>query len=575
MGHIYCNPLEISYKYQHPLHGKYAYKEAADPTLIRFKGLYYLFVSKCGGFYYSEDLFNWKFHEDRNLEIHGYAPDVNEYNGALYFCASAYMNKCRILRSEDPFKGFEEVSKPFTFWDPHLYFEDDKAYLYWGCSSTDPIYGIEMDPETMMPRGEKFTVYSANDKDHGVDNKKIYDISKRSLWDKYISLFTGNGTFVEGAFLNKINDTYYFQYATPGTEFPTYSDAVLISESPEGPFKWQSHNPYSIVPSGFVTGSGHGSTFFDEYDNLWHISTCCVGVNHNFERRVGMWPAGIDKDGILFCNQYFADYPKEIPDGKFDAISIKPKYMLLSYKKKVYASSEKEECKKENVSDESIKTMWSSLSNKEGEYLVIDLGKEYSVGAVQVNFGDYKTKKKRAPLKEYGGTISQERYIEEEEVTYCYRLEYSEDDKVYYPYGEETINTTLPHKLISLETKARYIKIVFISAPYNQDFTLSGLRVFGLDDQEKPKRIESKAIRTSNTEALIRYKRSGEENGVVIRLGCEKDKLYNSVLLYEGDEYKITFLNTEANHYYYALDTFNESGITEGDVKEIEDVRSN
>ena len=36
MAQLYCNPLEIAYKYQHPLFGKYAYKEAADPTVILF-----------------------------------------------------------------------------------------------------------------------------------------------------------------------------------------------------------------------------------------------------------------------------------------------------------------------------------------------------------------------------------------------------------------------------------------------------------------------------------------------------------------------------------------------------------
>ena len=147
--------MEISYKYQHPLHGKHAYREAADPTLIRFNGKYFLFTSQCGGFYYSDDLFTWKFHSDRNLEIHCYAPDVNIHDGYLYFCASSYAKKCKILRSKDPFKGFEVVSIPFTFWDPHLYFEGEKCYLYWGGSSKKPIYGIEMDIKTMKPIGKK------------------------------------------------------------------------------------------------------------------------------------------------------------------------------------------------------------------------------------------------------------------------------------------------------------------------------------------------------------------------------------------------------------------------------------
>lgn len=115
MAQLYCNPLEIAYKYQHPLFGKYAYKEAADPTVILFNNKYFLFTSKCGGFYYSDDLFHWDFHEDRKLEIHGYAPDVSEHDGWLYFCASSYSKKSRILRTRDPFKGFELVSAPFAF----------------------------------------------------------------------------------------------------------------------------------------------------------------------------------------------------------------------------------------------------------------------------------------------------------------------------------------------------------------------------------------------------------------------------------------------------------------------------
>ena len=84
MAQLYCNPLEIAYKYQHPLFGKYAYKEAADPTVILFNNKYFLFTSKCGGFYYSDDLFHWDFHEDRKLEIHGYAPDVSEHDGCIF-----------------------------------------------------------------------------------------------------------------------------------------------------------------------------------------------------------------------------------------------------------------------------------------------------------------------------------------------------------------------------------------------------------------------------------------------------------------------------------------------------------
>ena len=74
-------------------------------------------------------------------------------------------------------------------------------------------------------------------------------------------------------------------------------------------------------------------------------------------------------------------------------------------------------------------------------------------------------------MKEYGGTFTQERYIEEELVRYEYRIEYSSNGTDWAPY-EETQNTVFPHKLIPRRARARYIRIVFASAPYGQNFSI-------------------------------------------------------------------------------------------------------
>lgn len=66
----YCNPLNLNYKYQH--FGDKAHREGADPTLLMFKGKYYLFVSMSAGFYYSDDLVNWNWHENRSLDMYNY-----------------------------------------------------------------------------------------------------------------------------------------------------------------------------------------------------------------------------------------------------------------------------------------------------------------------------------------------------------------------------------------------------------------------------------------------------------------------------------------------------------------------
>ena len=63
-------------------------RQGADPTLVLFKGRYYLFVSMSAGFFYSDDLLHWQFHADPDLQIYDYAPDVRQVGDYLYFSAS-------------------------------------------------------------------------------------------------------------------------------------------------------------------------------------------------------------------------------------------------------------------------------------------------------------------------------------------------------------------------------------------------------------------------------------------------------------------------------------------------------
>ena len=63
MKKFYSNPMNLPYKYQFidTFGTKSVAREAADPSLVLFKGTYYLFPSLSGVFLYSEDLYDWKF----------------------------------------------------------------------------------------------------------------------------------------------------------------------------------------------------------------------------------------------------------------------------------------------------------------------------------------------------------------------------------------------------------------------------------------------------------------------------------------------------------------------------------
>lgn len=112
-----------------------------------------------------------------------------------------------------------------------------------------------------------------------------------------------------------------------------------------------------------------------------------LSVNHVFERRVGLWPAGFDGEGNLFCNQRYGDWPMAVDRMRDDPWSD-PEWFLLSYRKAVTSSAYVPGNGPENVVDEDIRTWWRSALPEPGAWLAVDLGETMTVCAVQVNFTD-------------------------------------------------------------------------------------------------------------------------------------------------------------------------------------------
>lgn len=595
MHTTYCNPLDLGYRYQHMKERKtLSHREGADPTLALFKGTYYLFVSMSAGFWHSKDLLNWDFHPDKNLLIYDYAPDVRQIGEYLYFCASRREKNCPILRTRDPLtEEFEAVSAPFPFWDPDLFQDDDgRVYLYWGCTNTQPIWGVEMDPETMEPMGEKAPLIYGREAelgyerpgDNGVadrENSVVYQHLKRLFnpetnriefpagmenlggysSEAMTAMFLSVGRpYIEGAFMTKHNGKYYLQYACPGTQYNTYADGVYVGDGPLGPFALQQSNPYSSKPGGFVTGAGHGSTIQDQYGNWWHASTMRVSVNHDFERRIGLFPAGFDRDGVLFCNQNFADYPHEIPAGRFDAASQMPKWMLLSYGKAVTASSG---ANPEKAVNEDIRDWWSAETNEPGQWLCVDLGKCEDVRAIQVNFAD-EALSPEFPAGEYGSERGDRRIELAPQISH-YTVEASADGESWRILENAARECSNGYYEYPDGLRARYIRVTGGELPYGQVMRISGLRVFGSGAGEKPAPARAEARRLNGLEALVSWDHIPDTQGCNVRYGVAPDKLYMSWLVYGADEVKLTTL-IRGQKYYAAVDSFNENGITPGQI---------
>ncbi|AZS14321.1 family 43 glycosylhydrolase [Paenibacillus lutimineralis] len=586
-----CNPLNIDYRYQFiDEDGKLVVnREAADPSLVLFKDRYYMFLSMTGGFLVSDDLVDWTFHALRGVPIYDYAPDARVMGDNLILSASHLSRKGSFYRATDPIEGeFEEMAGTFPFWDPHLFVDDDgKVYFYWGCSNYQPIYGVQLDPVIMQPLGEPQAMISGNPARHGYErNGEDHFPSKtKEQIEQQVQLtasklpklteeimdtlrvMLGNDPFIEGAWMNKHDGVYYLQYASPGTEYNVYSDGVYVSDHPLGPFKLAQNNPYSYKPGGFTPGAGHGSTMSDRFGNLWHASTMRISVNQQFERRVGLWPAGFDSDGELFCNQRFGDWPMKIAQERVDPWAD-PEWMMLSYGKSAGASSYIEGYEPAKATDENVRTWWKAANPTPDQWVEVDLQQEYDVHAIQINFADDQLS---VDLPE-GATLQPcgllSRYIDMRQHHTRWILEGSLDGQNYFVIEDKLeAMTNLPHDLIVREAgfRARYIRCTVRELPYGQIPCVSGLRVFGAGDGSLPDRTTGVRIeRLGELDLHVVWNRD-QAVGHNVLWGYAPDKLYHSYMILGSSHAKIGALIRD-QPVYVRVDAFNERGIVEGEV---------
>ena len=591
-----CNPINMEYKYQFNVRGEQVIvnREAADPSMIEFKGKYYIFPSMTAGFLSSDNLIDWSFHSLKDMPIYDYAPDVRVIGEYVYFSASKTDRNCSFYRTKDPINDrFEEIEGTFPFWDPNLFIDGDgRVYFYWGCSNAAPIYGIELNQLDMKPKCEPRELIFENQKKHGFERNGENHKPARSpqeieeIINGYISntpdvteemintirmYFSNDKPYIEGAWMDKYQGKYYLQYACTGTEFNVYADGVYVSDRPLGPFTLAKNNPYSYKPGGFIPGAGHGSTMEDKFGNIWHAATMRISVNDRFERRLGLWPAGFDEEGELFCNQRYGDWPMKIEQTKINPW-INPEWMLLSYHKPAIASSYEEGKDASKSTDENVQTWWKAATNKSGEWLVVDLKHSCDVRAIQINFADDNLKLSLPEGAVLHGNENSQRYIDENKHYTRWLLEGSIDGKEYFVIEDkQEAETDLSHDLIIKENGllARYIRCTVKELPYNQNACISGLRVFGIGEGEYPGKATGVVLDLlSELDLLVKWDDT-DAVGCNVLWGCAPDKLYHSYMVFDKYEVNIRAL-IKGQPVYVRNDTFNEKGITEGDVYKVE-----
>ena len=552
----YCNPINIDYGYTPiPNFTEWGrHRATADPVIVNYKGDYYLFSTNQWGYWWSSDMLNWNFISKKFLRPWNggvydelCAPGVGIVGDTMIVFGSTYTSTFTLWMSTNPKANeWKPLIDSFEIggWDPSFFTDDDgRLYMYNGSSNRFPMYGIELNRKTFQPIGTR---------------KEMYLLEPwRFGWQRFGEYMDNTflDPFIEGSHMTKYKDKYYLQYGAPGTEFSGYADGLLIGKNPLGPFEAQS-DPLSLKLGGFVRGAGHGATFQDKYNNYWHVSTTVISVKNTFERRLGIWPTGFDKDDVMYCNTSFGDYPHYLPGGLENGGFEKSGFtgwMLLNYKKPVTVSSTLGSYYANNAADEIIKTYWSAVSGDKGEWLQSDLGNISTVNAVQINYADQDVDS--SFLGKPVGTFHQ------------YKLSYSTDGKKWKILVDKSNNKTdVPHDYVELTqpVQARFIKLENSHMPTGK-FAISGLRIFGNGNGTKPTMVKQFfVLRTEKDKrsAYIKWRPVDNAFAYNIYYGTHPDKLYNCVMVHDFNEYWFKAMDKE-KPYYFSIEAINENGMSE------------
>lgn len=554
----YCNPINIDYGYT-PIPnfsswGKH--RATADPVIVTYKNDYYLFSTNQWGYWISSDMLNWKFISKKFLRPWNTgtydelcAPGIGIIGDTMIVFGSTYTNKFSIWMSTDPKNNnWKPLVDSFEIggWDPSFFTDDDgRLYMYNGSSNRFPMYGIELNRKTFQPIGTRLEMYLLEPWRYG--------------WQRFGEHMDNTflDPFIEGSHMTKYKNKYYLQYGAPGTEFSGYADGLLVGDGPLGPFTAVS-DPLSFKLGGYVRGAGHGATFQDKFNNYWHISTTVVSVKNTFERRLGVWPTGFDKDDVMWCNTTFGDYPHFIPSARFRDIPYESGnkspmftgWMLLNYNKPVQVSSTFGGHHANHSVDELMKTYWSAASADKGEWIQSDLGNLSTVNAVQINYADQDVAEDR--LGKMTGQYHQ------------YKLYYSTDGKKWTMLKDKSDNKTdVPHDYVEFTkpVQARYIRLENVHMPTGK-FALSGLRVFGHGKGARPDSVKQFIVlRTEKDKRSAFIKWSPVDNAYAYNMyyGTHPEKLYTSIMVHGNNEYWLKTMDLQ-KPYYFTIESINENG---------------
>lgn len=370
------------------------YRDTSEPSVLYYNGLWYMFSSN-SALYRGKDFSNWEFVtvksvDGENLRFGGaptIAMRIDEEGKEHFYLAWNRSNLWEAEAPEGPYtdlgsftyngKSFAENMEDGILItannDVNIFVDDDgRMYLYWGMGPY--ICGAELDVD--------------NPTKLITEPKVIIEYDNRYKWQNFGQHHQDyeNG-YPEGAWMVKIDDTYYLTWSTSGVQYDSYTMGCYQSTTgPLDGFELQEREiiNQSDALTGVVRGGGHGCIVEGPSDTLWCFYTVNVGYEGDMESFIGADPAMIDDEGNLVVPhlsespQYVAgvlDTPAEGNEVGYDVISARSSYAISSYSEgrhPIYAI------------DESCLTWWQPAADDDTPWYVVAFKGNYNVEAFRI-----------------------------------------------------------------------------------------------------------------------------------------------------------------------------------------------
>jgi len=451
------------------------FRELADPSVIYHDGMWIMYSSVRMA-YVSKDFITWTHHSVNPEKVgDGYAPTVvkNGNRWLLTGCFSELFvadNPLGPFRSLGPIKRPDGTSIAQTIFDPQLFSDDDgKLYLYY--HEKGQLVGTRLnlkDPTQMETVPKRLAVYRPQEEweRYGEYNE---DIRKNNM---------------EGVWMLKEGGVYYLTFTGPATAAGTYAIGAYKGSLPLGDFEYQNNNPILRKTTGVVPGVGHGSIVKGPNNTLWAFVTSVVGNYHVFERRVGLFPVGIDenKELIAFASRDVPQWaPGLLPNPEK---GNEAGWLPVSVRTIARASSEAPGRTADYAMDDNARTWWRPDDEDQTPSLTIDFKNAYDIAAIRILWSEEGLNHKKGvvskPLK----------------YRLLYQLKTSDEWKVALDCSNNQVDYLIDYRTYEA-VYARRVKLEIIQDNPDAKIGVQELTVFGkVPDDQADKVLEKATILT-------------------------------------------------------------------------------